>query len=349
MTITPDDLRAAVAQGLLTEEQSAQLIGLAEARRSARTGLSAIEEPFVLFKGFNEIFVVVGLTILFSGWVGMAALLGLNLFPPSGAATVFLAVITLAGLAAVSRYFTLKRRMVAPSIALVVMTALTGMVLAQTLLPDPGGQGAALVSLAVAGIVAGHYRVFRVPFSAAIIAGTLFLALWFGLEAAGLISGQTMFVSGANIGFSAMTVLFGLATFALAMRLDLSDPLRVSTRSSTAFWLHVVAAPAIVNTVAVNLLAAGGALAQLLLLAFLLVIAALAIIIDRRSFLVSGAGYSVTLATTAFSGAAPLAVLILGGVLVVLGAQWDKLRSRLMNALPDFPLKAKLPPYAVKA
>jgi hypothetical protein len=347
MTITPEDLRAAVAQGLLSEEQSAQLIGLSEARRAARSGLSAIEEPFVLFKGFNEIFVVVGLTILFSGWVGVAGLLGLNLFPPQGAPSVLLAGVTLAGLAMVSRYFTLKRRMVAPSIALVVMATLAGTVLAQALVPDLGTFSASIEALLIAALVAGHYRIFRVPFSAAVIAGAVFLALWSGLEGAGLVNRASIFDGGVNVGFSIMTILFGLATFALAMRLDLSDPLRVSTRSSTAFWLHVAAAPAIVNTVAVNLLATSGALAQLLLLAFLLIIAGVAIVIDRRSFLVSGAGYSVALAATAFSGAAPLAILILGGVLVLLGAQWDRLRSRLMVALPDFALKSKLPPYSV--
>jgi hypothetical protein len=350
MTITPDDLRAAVAQGLMTEEQSAQLIGLSDARRAARSSIGAIEEPFVLFKGFNEIFVVIGLVILFSGWSGVALLLGLDMWQPNGLTTILLSAITLAGLAGVSRYFTLKRRMVAPSIALVVMTALTATVLGYALVPGMAmAQSSALVALIVAGVMGLHYRMFRVPFSAAVIASALFFALWSALEAAGIVQSSDVLLPGVNTGFSLMTILFGLAAFALAMRLDLSDPLRVSTRSSTAFWLHVVAAPAIVNTVAVNLLTAGGAVSQALLLGFLLIIAVVAIVIDRRSFLVSGAGYSVALAATAFDGGAPIAILILGGVLVLLGAQWDRLRASLMNALPDFAGKSNLPPYAVKA
>jgi hypothetical protein len=123
--------------------------------------------------------------------------------------------------------------------------------------------------------------------------------------------------------------------------------MRVSTRSATGFWLNVVAAPAIVNTVAVNLLERGTPAAQGLLVAFLLVIALIAIIIDRRSFLVSGAGYSVVLAATLFEGAAPFAILALGLILVLLGSLWDRLRARLMGALPAFPGKANLPPYGI--
>ena len=352
MMISPEDLRAAVSCGILTEAQSAQVIALADGRRMAKDGVAAVEEPFVLFKGFNEIFVVVGLTILFSGWVGVALLMGLNLKAPSGVATSVLSLLTLAGLVGAGHYFTLKRRMIAPSIALSVMTALTATVLGFAAVgTSAAAYSVTLAFLVVAAVMLGHYRMFRVPFSAALIACALFAALWTGLSAIGVLQnpGLGMFDQSIDIGFSAMTILFGLATFALAMRLDLSDPMRISTRSATAFWLHVVAAPAIVNTVAVNLLKTGGPAAQGLLLAFLLLIAAVAIVIDRRSFLVSGAGYSVVLATTLFSGAAPFAILILGLVLVLLGAMWERLRAGVMTALPDFPGKSNLPPYGTPA
>lgn len=324
--ITPDDLRAAVQRGIVTEAQSAQLISLSAARQTA------IEEPLVLFKGFNEVFVVVGLVILFTGWVGVATLMGLDMDAPAGVATMLLSGLTIAGLAGMGRYFTVKRRMVAPSIALSVMTALAAMVLGLALV---GSYSVAAVSLFVAVVMAGHYWMFRVPFSAAIIAGAAYYALFSAWS--------------DGPGDQAMTLGFGLGVFALAMRLDLSDPLRVSTRSATAFWLHVVAAPAIVNTVALPLLADGSAVAQTGLLAFLLLIAVVAVVIDRRSFLISGAGYSVALAATLFEGGAAIAVLILGLALVLLGAGWDRLRARLMAALPDFPGKSNLPAYGVIA
>ena len=85
------------------------------------------------------------------------------------------------------------------------------------------------------------------------------------------------------------------------------------------------------------------------MLGFLLVIGVVAVVIDRRSFLISGAGFSVALAATLFEGGAAVAILILGLALVLLGAGWERLRARLMTALPDFPGKSNLPAYGVTA
>jgi hypothetical protein len=49
-----------------------------------RTHLTGLDEPFELFKGFNEIFIVVGLTILYLGFAGIT---GLTLFGTDEAAT----------------------------------------------------------------------------------------------------------------------------------------------------------------------------------------------------------------------------------------------------------------------
>ncbi len=348
MTLSHDDLRAAVARGIVTETQAAGLIALAEARRVAKAAVGPVEEPFVLFKGFNEIFVVVGLTILFIGWVGVATLMGLDVDAPAGLTTVLLSGLTVLGLAGVGRYFTTKRRMVAPSIALSIMTALTSVVLGFALLGSSfAAYSVPAVCLFVAVVMAGHYYLFRVPFSAAIIAGAAYYAVFSAWTLENVFSAVRGDESAGELGLTALTVLFGLAVFVLAMRLDLSDPQRVSTRSATAFWLHVVAAPAIVNTVALRLLADGSAWAQAVLLGFLLLIAVVAVVIDRRSFLISGAGYSVALAATLFEGGAAVAILILGLALVLLGAGWDRLRARLMTALPDFPGKSNLPAYGV--
>lgn len=347
MTLSHDDLRAAVARGIVSEAQTAQLIAFAEARRLAKSGVVAVEEPFVLFKGFNEIFVVVGLSILFTGWAGVATLLGLNMEAPAGMTTVLLCLVTLAGLALTARYFTLRRRMIAPSIALCVMTAMTATVLGFAVFGIGGTFSMTWVALVVVGILSGFYIVFRVPFAAALIAGAAFIAVWTGVTGAGMFgTDPSDFLMISESGpLSVMTVVFGMVVFALAMRLDVSDPMRVSTRSATAFWLHIVAAPAIVNTVALTLLKGGGAVGQVALVVFLLMMAIVAIVIDRRSFLVSGAGYSVILASTVFDGGAAYAILALGLILVLLGAQWDRLRGRIMAGLPAFPGKSNLPPY----
>ena len=52
-----DDIRAAVAANVLTEEQASRLTIFAESRLGFRNHMDADDEPFELFKGFAEIFV----------------------------------------------------------------------------------------------------------------------------------------------------------------------------------------------------------------------------------------------------------------------------------------------------
>jgi hypothetical protein len=105
-----------------------------------------------------------------------------------------------------------------------------------------------------------------------------------------------------------------------------------------------VAAPALVNTVALSLLDRGDAGANGLLLLFLALIALVAIVIDRRSFLIAGVGYSVALAGTVFGGGgSALTVLALGAVLLVLGAAWERIRALLLRPVPEG-LRRRLPP-----
>jgi hypothetical protein len=80
------------------------------------------------------------------------------------------------------------------------------------------------------------------------------------------------------------------------------------------------------------------------LLAFLAVIALVAIVIDRRSFLIAGVGYCVALASTVFdAGGSTFTILVLGVVLLILGAFWERIRAGLLGLMPFLP-KHRLPP-----
>ena len=139
--------------------------------------------------------------------------------------------------------------------------------------------------------------------------------------------------------------VLGLMVFAVAMVFDMSDPHRVTRRSANGFWLHVVAAPALVNTVALSLLDRDTSGANLVLLAFLALFAIVAIVIDRRSFLIAAIGYIVTLAATVLDGdGAALTVLVLGIVLLLLGAFWERIRARILKLMPGFVPLHRLPP-----
>jgi hypothetical protein len=156
---------------------------------------------------------------------------------------------------------------------------------------------------------------------------------------------RDIFLLTADGPFAVLTFALGLVGLVIAMRFDMSDPHRVTRRAASGFWLHVIAAPAIVNTVALTLFDADTALSQLLLTAFVALMAVFAVVIDRRSFLVSGVGYVVALAVTVAEGQAFFIILMLGAGLVLLGAQWEVMRRAIMRALPAFPGKTRLPPY----
>ena len=121
--IARDDLRAAVAAGIVTEAQAAHLTSLADSRRGARENLSPSDEPFELFKGFNEIFIVVGLGILAMGWAAIVALWLTGSIGDTMGRTVTASVIGAVVLWGLAEYFIRRRRMVAPAIALSVLWA----------------------------------------------------------------------------------------------------------------------------------------------------------------------------------------------------------------------------------
>lgn len=351
--ITRDDLRAAVGAGLMTEAQAASLILLAEEREGVRARRTGLDEPFELFKGFNEIFIVVGLSILFAGWMGVT---GLSVFGATRGYVLGLVFSALAVGAVVllARYFTLARRMVAPSIALAIMFGLSALQfgLSAAAMLDLSFQASWTLASAVAGLaLVGFYALFRVPFTVALIAVSVVLTTFGAVTIGGTVPNtpEDFFLLSADGPFAILTIFLGVIGLAIAMVFDMSDPHRVTRRAASGFWLHVIAAPAIVNTVALTLFQKPGTGAQLSLVLFVALMALFAVIIDRRSFLVSGVGYIVALSISVVEGeGAFLVILLLGAGLVLLGAQWERMRSAIMRALPDFPGKTRLPPWAEK-
>lgn len=351
--IDRDDLKAAVAAGILNEAQASNLASLADARRGARENLAPGDEPFELFKGFNEIFIVVGLSILAFGWISFVTLWLVedplhvkNTLAISG-------VIAAAMLWFLSEYFIRRRRMVAPSIALSVLFAANAVygfagAYAQVFMIAQGDTSSLPLPLALATVALTFYWLrFKVPFALAVIAlGCFGLAILL----AGLTSGtpdsfSELFLLSAGGPFAWITLVLGLVFFAGAMSFDMSDPHRVTRRAANGFWLHIVAAPALVNTIALSLLEVDALWAHTVLSAILALFALVAIIIDRRSFLIAAIGYTVILSGTLFEAeAAVVTTLGLGVLLLILGAKWDAIRARLMVVLPPFIPKHRLPP-----
>ena len=351
--IEQDDLKAAVSAGIVSEQQAASLMTLSHSRRGARKNLAAGDEPFELFKGFNEIFIVIGLCILTVGWTSISAVAYADSINNPQQAAIPFGLVGTVILWLLSEYFIRRRRMVAPAIALSILFALNAafsltayfaqpFMVAQedfSSLPLPFALGTFALFI--------YWFRFRVPFAMAMIAVGLFIvAMLVAASQSGTPSSfEEMFLLSAGGPFAWITLALGIGVFAVAMIFDMSDPHRVTRRSANAFWLHVVAAPALVNTIALSLLASGSTSTNLALALVLFVFALIAIIIDRRSFFIAAIGYVVALAATVFGGeGAATTILILGIALLLLGAFWERIRARLLKVLPSFVPVHRLPP-----
>ena len=351
--IEQNDIRAAVSAGVLTEQQASGLIGLADKRRGARSDLARGDEPFELFKGFNEIFIVIGLLILAAGWGGVSAVSYADAITNPQQAAIGFGLTGAAVIWALSEYFVRRRLMVAPAIALSILFALNAafsltayfaqpFMVAQedySSLPLPFALGTAALFI--------YWFRFRVPFAMAMIAVGLFIV---AMLVAASMSGtpksiEDMFLLSAGGPFAWITLILGVIVFAVAMWFDTSDPHRVTRRSANGFWLHVVAAPALVNTIALTLLSRDSLAGNVTLFWVLMFFAVVAIVIDRRSFLIAAIGYVVVLGGTILDGeGAWMTILILGVVLLLLGAFWERIRAVILRLLPGFVPLHRLPP-----
>ena len=352
-SIREEDIHAAVAAGVLTEVQAQTLQTYAHVRQGVRKNVAQDDEPFVLFSGFSEIFIAIGLILLFVGIAGYAGVYAGFITVPYG---------TIAIAFGLAFYFTRKLKMVLPSIVLVLVFTLS---LGAAVMKDVGLHmelnGAALIvmsSIGATGMVA-YYLTFRLPFALLLLAGfvfAVFVGIGVALDPVGWSDGgdwsDRLFDLSQSTIVGVCSLVFGILTFATAMYFDLKDPQRVTRYSACGFWLHIAAAPALVNTVAVTLLNQGNLSGTLLGSGWLLLLAIVAIIIDRRSLLTMGVFYIAVVLAWFFDISdmphlpASFAMIFTLGVLVtVLGTWWMAIRHKLMRVLPTFPWKERLPPY----
>jgi hypothetical protein len=348
--MTPEDLRAAVAAGIVTEAQAASLSALVSSRAGRRAALPQEDEPFEFFRGFSEIFISIGLVILLSGVTAL-------LMASGGFALMTAVPLASAGIAWWwATYFTLKRRMTLPSMVLASAYGLGVLIFVFTILRQGGLDERAI---GIAGFLLSAlamvlwYRTFRLPFAAfltgAFALGAIYAFTASASDVVGLLGGggiQSLFDLGESPAFATATLIFGVGAFLVGMWFDTRDPFRQGRHSATAFWCHLLAAPALVNTVAVTLLNGGGIG---FLAVALVLITVLALVIDRRSFLTAAIVY-IAIVISWVMGANGgtnwiFVLLLLGTFITAIGTWWVQLRGWLMGMLPDFPGKSRLPPY----
>lgn len=329
LPIEATDLDAAIAEGIVTADQARALTDFAAGRRT-RPSPTVDEEDVRFLTSFNDVFVVIGLALSVGSIVGLG-----RTFAPS-----FTAPLVAALAWGLSEIFTRRRRMALPSLVLVaVFTAAC----AGSILFGLGGTigGAALPILAALAGFAGafaHWLRFRVPIAMA--------AMAVGLVASTILSLAAIAPRFTGDHRGAIVLLAGLGVFLFAMRWDVSDRERRTRRSDTAFWLHVLAAPLIVHSLA-GLAGATRGFGRVGVgepgpaIALFVALAVVALVVDRRALLVSGLAYFggsilMLIQKAGWSGSTVGAVTVgvVGVVVLVLSIAWTPLRDALLPFVP---------------
>jgi hypothetical protein len=328
-----EDLDAAVAAGALSAESVAAFRAHMEQTRATPV---VDEEHFRLVSSFNDIFVAIaGMLVLVAvGWI--AGSIERHLTGAAVAATAW-------GLA---EFFTRQRRMALPSI--LFLLAFTGGVFAALMPTGNLFSGKFGIQIAVAAAVAAgftwlHWRRFRVPITVAAGAAALI-----GVAVGLLIAVTPDLLKWMN----AILFVAGIAVFVFAMYWDITDPLRQTRRADVAFWLHLLAAPLIVHPVFTLFglmdkeIEISGAVVVLLLY---VVMAVIALAIDRRALMVSALVYVLAAISAVLErfGAVgvnvALTALLIGSALLMLSAFWHISRTRVVGCLPEA-WQGSLPP-----
>ena len=382
MRISSDDLDAAVTAGVLPAAQADALRDFVASRVSGPVSYGMEDERFRFMRGFNDFFFAIGIVLFGAALIyylasavtqygaghpalpsliwgsGAAICWGLSellvermrlVLPGILLAGLFLLFVFIATpVVDILRYFQIP-----PYVAEHSMFAHFGM---------PLGAFPLKALIATISLSLFYWR-FRLPFTLLLIASSLVV---------GVVTTAALFLPerfNGRMSDALVLLACGLATFAEAMRFDLSDRLRVTRRSDCAFWLHLLAAPMIVHSLITIVFFSvvpvarpqgfdrltpglvGSSITTILII--ILVLTLVAIIIDRRALLVSALTYlgaiiglGITHAMGGQTNVFYATLLVLGILVLTLGVAWRPLRGLVMRLLPSAAVN-RLPPVTI--
>lgn len=341
---TREDLQGAVSAGILSPPQlealAAYLDGL---RQPSMSGVDAEELRFV--RGFHDIFISIGLgTLLFGLFFLFTFMRNWGLSFAVQAVAIWI----------LSEIFARRMRLALPSFILSILflpaTLLAVIFGAAELMPRASvdvtlklqtamdalpGAAIVLLTAGATAIAALHYWRFRVPVGVSVICAGVICTL---LAMAHAIDENFVGNYLPWIGLAA-----GLCAFAAAMHFDSRDLTRRTVNSDKAFWLHFLAAPLMVHSLqrlimtGVYSTGAGELLLAGVMILLVIMLAFVALLVDRRAILVSGLGYfgvavSMLLWNAEVSNMTGVSItlLVLGSFILLLGSAWVPLRRKLL-------------------
>ena len=369
------DIRAAVEAGAISDEGAKRFEAFLKARNDPDRMLDP--ENLRFLTNFNDVFLTIGIVVLMAGLgflsaITMIDLMGLprmndpetvaeaSAFASRIKMVVMIAPLPLlAGAWLLAEYFTGRRRLLLPSMALsffvVWAASVSAAGLATQFISDSQmvasadgdfnpfqaltGMGYAGFAAATLASAALFWR-FRLPFSLFLLAGSIAGLFYTAVVQAAGIQGVTLMLGGA------VTLAVGVGTLVAAILFDMKDPTRSTRNSDHAFWLHMAAAPQIIFGVRALVLGAGfdeasTAFATVMLIVLVL-FGVISLAINRRALIVSGlvtftASLWVLVNNSGWGGlnSLMLTALIVGGSIVLLGGGWRTVRRTVLKVFPQ--------------
>ncbi len=332
--MTPEQIKAALDAGIITEAQARSM----RARQGEPEAVIGNEDDMRFVRSFSDLFVGIGIFLFTLGLGAVASLFG------GGVSFLGAAFI----MAVMAEYFGRRKRQHLPTL----ITALGFLAFTQaglsSVLPDFGISSDIMIALSVFAAMMIFYLRVRLPFCMALIALSL-LYVFFALVtqmAPSLMRGQ----------FGWVLVFAGCVIFSVALWYDSQDRHRTTRFADNAFWLHFTAAPLIVhglvlefvrlksdmlfNLIPVPTLDQSDAS---IMIGIVIVIAVVALAINRRALLVSSLGYAgfaigflMTDTGLGMGKVVAFTLSILGMAIIFLGAGWHAVRNRLIKLLPKW-------------
>lgn len=310
-----------------------------DAALDARAAEDSEQPRFV--RGFHDILITIGVVVVLIGLWGLGGPL-----------------LTLPVILILAEILVRRQRLALPSVVLTLAFAHWVVMVTQMLMTDYQ-DGAAPLTFVLTFLsafpipLALFYWRYRVPLAlAGLVLSIALLAVAVFLFALDKVLGINV-ASDDYVPLLPPILLVGaLGVFTVAMRYDVSDPQRLTSRSDTAFWLHLAAAPALLYSMMGVVFATSGAgtwwdghassgqaIAAILIVALFMLVG---LVIDRRAFVTSGllslggAVWTMLNQTGAsLDNYVFVAFAVVGVTVLVIGIFWQTLRRLVMNLLPE--------------
>lgn len=339
--MTPEQIRAALDAGIITPAQARTMRAQYDAAHNENSSTIGDEDQMRFIRGFSDVFIAIGLTLLAFGMAAFAGLMGGGL--------IFLVALGVMALAAI--YFGRKKRAHLPTL----ICALSVLFFTQGLFSGLLGGGALMTALLTAATMIGFYMVVRFPFCMALIAISLVYVVF------ALLGDVAPQILRAHTGW--VMALTGSIVLCVALYYDSRDEHRTTRFADNAFWLHLTAAPLLIHGLVVELVRSraeplmglidvpvldkGDAV---LVLAGVAILTIFGLAINRRALIISSLGYAGFALVFLMQGSSlslglmlSLTLLILGGAIVLLGTAWHPVRNGIIKVLPKWGIFP--PPY----